>query len=107
MTTPLHTTSPWRFQDNTAWWKTNPYSVTTHAKGVHGTTLANIPNRKTVSDEQQRANAMLIASAPDLLNALQAAVEWGAPFLDAPRDARPEWFSMALAAIKKTKGQKP
>jgi hypothetical protein len=61
----------WIFSDNTRYgWKTNPYSITTSAKGVHGTTIANIPARATIPDAQRRANALLIAAAPDLHDAL-------------------------------------
>ena len=61
----------WIFSDNTRYgWKNNPYSITTSAKGVHGTTIANIPARATISDAQRRANALLIAAAPDLQEAL-------------------------------------
>lgn len=50
------------------------------------------------------ANARLIAAAPDLLKALQAALEWGAPFKDAPRGSRPDWFAQAAAAVKSATG---
>ena len=61
----------WIFSDNTRYgWKNNPYSITTSAKGVHGTTIANIPARATIPDAQRRANALLIAAAPDLQEAL-------------------------------------
>lgn len=43
----------------------------------------------------------LAAAAPELLEALQAAMQWGAPFKDAPIDARPDWFNLANIAIKK------
>jgi hypothetical protein len=41
----------------------------------------------------------------ELVEALQAAVHWGAPFKDAPRDARPDWFSLANAALAKATGE--
>ena len=44
---------------------------------------------KTIS----RRDAQLIAAAPDLLAALESAVQWAAPMGDAPRDARPDWFN--------------
>ncbi len=67
-----HTPGPWRFSDNTKWWKTNPFSVTVPKKGVHGTAVANIPARATISMEEAQANARLIAAAPDLLEALDS-----------------------------------
>jgi transaldolase len=66
----------WRFNDNTKHgWTTNPYSITCRKFGVHSATIANIPNRKTISDEERKANALLIAAAPDLLMALEAVVQ--------------------------------
>lgn len=48
-----------------------------------------------------RENSRLIATAPELLKALIAAVEWGAPMSEAPKSSRPEWFDLARAAIAK------
>lgn len=67
-----HTPAPWVFSDNSANWKTNPYSITCRGKsGVHSTTIANIPARASFADVERRANAMLIAAAPELLEALE------------------------------------
>jgi hypothetical protein len=74
-----HTEEKWHFQDNTRYqspWTTNPYSIITRKPGVHGTTIANIPNRKTVSDVEQRANAMLMAHSPEMLELLRRFVGW-------------------------------
>ena len=68
MTTP-HTPGPWALSINEGW-TTNPFSVTVRRRGVHQTTLANIPHRATVSPQEQEANARMIAAAPDLLEAL-------------------------------------
>jgi hypothetical protein len=65
-----HTTGQWRFQDNAQNWKTNPYSVTVRAPGVHSVTVANCPQRAKIPLPQARANALLIASAPDMLKLL-------------------------------------
>lgn len=54
--------------------------------------------------DQALANAKLIAAAPDLIKALQAALEWGAPFKDAPRGSRPDWFAQAAAAVESATG---
>jgi hypothetical protein len=53
--------------------------------GVHGRT-----------EEEALANAYLIAAAPDLLEALEAAVAY--PLIDS-------WFETATAAIDKAKGK--
>jgi hypothetical protein len=51
---------------------------------------------------EQQANALLIASAPDLLNALIACADW---LSEAPRGSIPwECHVKALAAISKAKG---
>lgn len=68
---PKHTPAPWRFQHNGSW-QTNPYSVTASAKGVHSTTIANIPARRSIPSWEWESNARLIAAAPDLLDALHA-----------------------------------
>jgi len=70
-----HTPERWNFQDNTLW-TTNPYSITVRKAGVHGTTIANIPNRKTVSAAEQRANALLIANSPEMLELLRRFIGW-------------------------------
>ena len=74
-----HTPERWNFQDNTAYsapWTTNPYSITVRKTGVHGTTIANIPNRKTVPAGEQRANALLIAHSPEMLDILRRCIFW-------------------------------
>lgn len=35
------------------------------------------------------------------VQALQAALEWGAGMADAPRSSRPKWYGMARAAVAK------
>lgn len=66
-----HTKEKWVFNDNTRWnWKTNPFSVTCRKRGVHAATIAAMRNCSSIPDTEKRANAMLIAAAPDMLNAL-------------------------------------
>ena len=110
--TTQHTPGPWMVSHNASDfmgnWKTNPYSIVVPAKGVHRTTIANIPNRKTIPEDQKRENAFLIAAAPDLLDALKRVM----PFIDCisavTREEIIEYESamkMADAAIKKATGQ--
>lgn len=61
-----HTPMEWRLNENNNW-KTNPFSITVRGRGVHSTTIANIPTRMTIPPQEQQANARLIAAAPDLL----------------------------------------
>ena len=56
------------------------------------------------TDQERISYANLIAAAPDLLDAIKAAVDWGAAFKDAPRGSRPDWFGLANAAIRKATG---
>jgi len=66
-----HTPGPWMLCNNIHYgWKTNPFSVCVSKKGVHGTAVANIPARQTISREEAQANARLISAAPDLLDCL-------------------------------------
>lgn len=58
-----------------------------------------------VQMEQVAANARLIAAAPELLEALEAAIKWAAPMAEAPVEARPEWFDKCRAAIAKATGE--
>ncbi len=69
-----HTPGPWRLDNNTTYWKTNPYSISTRKPGVHSVAIANIPARHTISRDEALANARLIAAAPELREALWAMV---------------------------------
>lgn len=69
-----YTREKWELSDNRKWWKTHPFSVTCRKDGVHATTIANLPARRTMSLDEMRDNAMLIAAAPDLYEALWAMV---------------------------------
>lgn len=69
-----HTQSPWKFADNSKHFKTNPFSVYVQGGGVHSATIANIPFRRTIPEAEARANALLIAAAPELLEALRAVI---------------------------------
>ena len=68
----IHTQGQWRFQDNAQNWQTNPYSVTVRVPGVHSVTIANCPSRAKIPQSQARANALLIAAAPDMLKLLSS-----------------------------------
>lgn len=96
-----HTPGPWRFNDNTQWWKTNPYSVTVRKPGVSSATVANIPERATITPEERQANARLIAAAPDLLEALQTLPQ----SLAATDEDLNRWTEKARAAIVKATGE--
>lgn len=55
-------------------------------------------------DDVVEENARLIAAAPELLDAINAALEWAEPMKDAPKSSRPEWFDMARIAVAKATG---
>jgi hypothetical protein len=70
-----HTPGPWKFRDDSKHFKTNPFSVYVQGGGVHSAAIANMPNKKTIPESEAKANALLIAAAPDLLEALQDLLE--------------------------------
>jgi hypothetical protein len=81
-------------------WKVSPYNNITSRNG----TVAKTEQMPGNYDSERQANARLIAAAPDLLSALEAAVarvqianEEGDPILSA-------WLPDALSAIAKAKG---
>lgn len=102
-----HTPGPWKVSHNAAkqmgGWKTNPYSIVVPVKGVSRTTVANIPDRQTISEEQKRANAFLIAAAPDLLEALETLVNMAESFPSEMHKDHPDVVD-ARAAINKATG---
>ena len=70
-----HTPGPWKFRDDSKFFKTNPFSVYVQGGGVHSAAIANMPYRKTIPETEARANARLICASPDLLDALQAMLD--------------------------------
>jgi hypothetical protein len=70
-----YTKEKWKLSLNHNW-KTHPFSIIVQGKyGVHSTTIANIPTRMTIPPQEQKANAYLIAAAPDMYQALQKIAE--------------------------------
>lgn len=91
-----HTPGPWRLNDNTKYWKTNIFSITVRKHGVSSSTVANIPARATIPVSEAWANARLIAAAPDLLEAVKAALSDDQPYIE-----------KCKAAIAKATGKQP
>ena len=97
-----HSPERWVLNENNNW-KTNPFSVTVRKRGVHSTTIANIPTRMTVPPQEQKANARLIAAAPELFDALKLML---AECFDEERDdATIHAVAQARAAIAKAEGR--
>ena len=102
MNVSKHTPGPWLFNDNSKHWATHPFSVTVRKRGVHAVAVANIPARATIELSEAKANAQLIAAAPDLLKALEKIVA-----LEHYRHGyHPAWTDQARAAIAKARGEK-
>jgi hypothetical protein len=91
-----YTPGPWRLNDNTKYWKTNIFSITVRKHGVSSSTVANIPARATIPVSEAWANARLIAAAPDLLEAVKAALSDDQPYIE-----------KCKAAIAKATGKQP
>lgn len=71
MTTPTHTPGPWRLENHSGY--RFLFKINSGAKGHPlGVTFQPIAG---LSDRENEANARLIASAPDMLDALQAIVD--------------------------------
>jgi hypothetical protein len=94
-----YTKEEWILNKNNMW-KTNPFSITARKRGVHSTTIANIPTRMTIPPMEQQANARLIAAAPDLLDALMTL-----PGVGATDEELWAWNDKARNAIDKATGE--
>jgi len=95
-----HTKERWVLNENNNW-KTNPFSITARKRGVHSTTIANIPTRMTIPPLEQQANARLISAAPDLLDALLKLPQHHG----ATEQEWWDWIAIARAAIDKATNQ--
>jgi hypothetical protein len=82
-----HTPGPWKFGDNSKFFKTNPFNVYVQGGGVHSASIANVPYKKTIPEAEARANALLIAAAPELLEACKAALSDDKPYIEKCRAA--------------------
>ena len=89
-----YTKEQWTLSVNEGW-STNPYSVVVRKRGVHSTTVANLPERLTISPEERWANAQLITLAPQLLEVLKEVVAW----IDAPGDSAFSDAQLAKARV--------
>lgn len=102
MTQTTHTPGPWSLR--MTGWQTNPAAIYSPRRPG---AVACIPARTSVPLDEQSANARLIASAPDLLAALESLHSCHRAFSDNEHwtmlddDAR----ALAEAAIAKAKGQ--
>jgi len=105
MSAPTHTPGPWHSCCAT----TNAHYIfsedceTTICQPRHNDPALDgyEPMEGTVTIEQRLANARLIAAAPDLLAALQLAIEAECGLAD----YEPEWEDAARAAITKATGK--
>ena len=99
-----HTPGPWKFRDDSKFFKTNPFSVYIQGGGVHSAAIANIPRKQTIPEEEARANALLIAAAPELLAALQGLLRG---IFDGPDEANAAMLiAKARDAVNKATGEK-
>lgn len=95
-----HTQLKWKLSINPHW-KTNPFSVIVQGGGVHSTTIANIPSRRTIPMLEQEANARLITAAPDLLDALVTMPQG----MSSTDQEWWDWIDKARSAINKATGE--
>jgi hypothetical protein len=105
-----HTPGPWEFAEWNAGINNRPgYGI----MAEHGSLNVTVHTRKPKGDgfndvdctDQAKADAALIAAAPDLLEALEVMIS---DFGDYPASERPcRAFDLAYAAIKKAKREQP
>jgi len=97
--TTKHTPGPWKF-----WDRADPFSaLVTDDAGIAGIAAPIVRIRGIeMSPEEMRANARLIAAAPDLLEALRGIIEIGKRDLTNPK--YDGYFNAALTALQKAEG---
>lgn len=96
-----YSTETWVLNENPNW-KNNPFTVNVRKRGVHSTTVASIPTRMTIPLGEQKANAVLISAAPDLLEALKLMLS---ECYDTERDDKIRYaVNQAKRAITKAEG---
>lgn len=71
----LHTQGPWRLQD-TRHCSTNAWVVHVRKPGVNKVTVANIPHKATIDQDEAKHNARLIAASPEMFDLLVRFVGW-------------------------------
>lgn len=99
MSTQKHTSGPWKFSFESI---DSEWAIVTTASG---SIIANVN-----SDQRQKANARLIAAAPELLSALKgaaSAISRALPFLPADTEAHfsGEWLAEIREAIAKAEAE--
>lgn len=101
------TNPPWCFSDNRKFgWKTHPFSVT---RGNYGVALANIPNLKSIPDDEKESNARLMAAAPELWICVISMLRWYSNRLDghniSPIENQPPEIQRAMRIYKEITGE--
>jgi hypothetical protein len=92
-----HTPGPWTTRESPEHW--GRVDVIIHSEAT------DVATAWQGGTEANRANAKLIAAAPDLLEALEEALEdWEDSHFDEEYPSRIEWADKARAALKKAKG---
>jgi hypothetical protein len=94
MNTTNHSQKPWRIWQN----RVAPNQTEIEIYDAQNYKLANIAHWKDEGEEESRANAHLIASAPEMKDALQA-------ICDAFGDQDSLLIDQAKAALSKAKGE--
>jgi len=72
-------------------------------------TIANIPNRRSIPDDQKESNARLIAASPELFGCLLSMLKWYSNRLDghniSPYDNQPPEIQRAMDVYKTITGE--
>ena len=92
-----HTPGPWMAKDSRL------YNFAFDVDDANGSPVAEVCSKHGGQDDEARANARLIAAAPDMLEALRAAKEWSEAWLDDESRVFP--FGADQCGIAKAEGR--
>ena len=99
-----HTPGPWSIDRTSERHGQRPYGISAGKRGPTPKKIVNWGGMSAPASQESEANARLIASAPDLLEALETLTSvLAAPSLD--RDAVEPAYRKAVAAIAKATGE--
>lgn len=107
MSEATFTPGPWFVDDNNNIWRRNPIALYENGGGIAGDKPLACCNQGWYGEGQVgfpvRANAQLIAAAPDIYEALKIILEY--PYCDASPLDVPLVMERARAAIRKAEGE--
>ena len=99
-----HTPGPWAIDKTSNADSIELIVTSTHLQGQDDD-VCSVYGGNDNNEQTREANARLIASAPELLEALETALTEISPAFNFDQAKYPEWVKQIQSAIKKAKGQ--